>query len=257
MLDFIKKNKWVFIIFSISLPLGILTFFAFVNESFIESKYFNFQTLLTIDLALVLLFFLIIIREIYKLFNNKDRQNVGSKANLRYITFFSIATLLPSVLIAMFSLILFFVGLQNYFDRKISTAVNNSYDVAKNYVDETRNNIEADILLVAIDINRNAKLFLDNPAILKGVLRHQRLIRRLDEIHLMDGSGSIIMSSVRDVSLEFVPPQEKAFELLISDNRPIKITDAITNRSSSLLKLESFIDTYLYIVKFLDPKIIN
>ena len=147
--------------------------------------------------------------------------------------------------------------MQNYFDQKISTAVNNSYDVAKNYVDEIRNNIEADILLVAIDINRNAKLFHENPTILKDVLRHQRLIRRLDEIHLMDGSGSIIMSEVRDITLEFVPPLDKAFELLASDNRPIKITDAITNRSSSLLKLESFIDTYLYIVKFLDPKIIN
>ena len=257
MLDFIKKNKWVFVIFSISLPLGILTFFAFVNESFIELNYFNFQTLLVIDLALVLLFFLIIVREIYKLFNNKDRQSVSSKANLRYITFFSIATLFPSILIAIFSLILFFVGLQNYFDKKISTAVNNSYDVAKNYVDEIRNNIEADILLVAIDINRNAKLFHENPTVLKDVLRHQRLIRRLDEIHLMDGSGRIILSEVRDVTLEFVPPLDKAFELLASDNRPIKITDAITNRSSSLLKLESFIDTYLYIVKFLDPKIIN
>ena len=52
-------------------------------------------------------------------------------------------------------------------------------------------------------------------------------------------------------------PLDKAFELLASENRPIKITDAITNRSSSLIKLENFIDTYLYVVKFLDPKIIN
>jgi len=257
MLDFIKKNKWIFVVFSISLPLGILTFFTFINESFIELNYFNFQTLLVIDLTLVLVFFFIIVREIYKLFRDKEKQGVGSKANLRYISFFSISILLPSILIAIFSLILFSVGLQKYFDQKITTAVNNSYDVAKNYVDETRNNIEADILLVAIDINRNANLFHDKPEILKDVLRHQRLIRRLDEIHLLDGSGKILMSDVRDVTLEFVPPIERAYELLVSDNRPIKITDAITNRSSSLLKLESFIDTYLYVVKFLDPKIIN
>ncbi len=257
MLDFIKKNKWVFVIFSISLTLGVLTFFSFINESFIELNYFNFQTLLFIDLALVLLFFLVIVREIYKLFKDKDLQEAGSKANLRYITFFSISTVLPSIVIAIFSLVLFSVGLQKYFDQKITTAVNNSYDVAKNYVDETRNNIEADVLLVAIDINRNAELFHGNPKILQGVLRHQRLIRRLDEVHLLDGSGSIMMSSVKDTSLEFVPPLDRAFELLASENRPIKITDAITNRSSSLLKLESFIDTYLYVVKFLDPKIIK
>jgi two-component system nitrogen regulation sensor histidine kinase NtrY len=257
MLDFIKKNKWIFVVFSISFPLGILTFFTFINESFIELNYFNLQTLLVIDLALVLVFFFIIVREIYKLFKDKEKQGVGSKANLRYISFFSISVLLPSILIAIFSLILFSVGLQKYFDQKITTAVNNSYDVAKNYVDETRNNIEADVLLVAIDINRNAIFFHDNPKILKNVLKHQRLIRRLDEIHLLDGSGKILMSDVRDVTLEFVPPLDKAYELLVSDNRPIKITDALTNRSSSLLKLESFIDTYLYVVKFLDPKIIN
>jgi two-component system nitrogen regulation sensor histidine kinase NtrY len=257
MLDFVKKNKWVFVIFSISLPLGILTFFKFINDSLIELKYFNFQTLLVLDLVLVLLFFLIIVKEIYKLFKDKDLQEAGSKANLRYITFFSLSTLLPSILIAIFSLFLFSLGLQKYFDQKITTAVNNSYDVAKNYVDVTRSNIEADILLIAIDINRNAKLFHDNHTILKEVLRHQRLIRRLDEIHLLDGSGQKIMSSVRDTSLEFVPPLGKAFELLSSENRPIKITDAITNRSSSLLKLENFIDTYLYVVKFLEPKIIK
>ncbi len=257
MLDFIKKNKWVFIIFSISFPLGILTFFTFINESFLDLSYFNFQTLLIIDLVLVLSFFLLIVREIYKLFKDKDLRGVGSKTNIRYITFFSISTLLPSILIAIFSLILFSVGLQKYFDQKITTAVNNSYDVAKNYVDETRNNIEADVLLVAIDINRNANLFHDNPALLKDVLRHQRLIRRLDEIHLLDSAGGILISSVRDISSKFVPPLERAFQLLAKENRPIKITDAITNRSSSLLKLESFIDTYLYVVKFLDPKIIT
>ncbi len=257
MLNFIKKNKWVFVIFSISFPLGILTFFTFINETSIELNYFSFQTLLILDLVLVLLFFLIIVREIYKLFKDKDLQEVGSKANLRYITFFSISTLLPSILIAIFSLFLFSLGLQKYFDKKITTAVNNSYDVAKNYVEVTRNNIEADVLLVATDINRNAKLFHDNSTILKDVLRHQRLIRRLDEVHLLDRSGQIIMSSVRDATLEFVAPLDRAFELLSSENRPIKITDAVTNRSSSLLKLENFIDTYLYVVKFLDPKIIK
>ncbi len=257
MFDFIKKNKWIFIIFSISLPLGILTFFAFINESFIELNYFNFQTLLFIDLALVLLFFLIIVREIYKLFKDQRFQGEGSRANFRYITYFSISTLLPSLIIAIFSLLIFFVGLQNYFDKRITTAVNNSYDVAKNYVDDKRNNIEADILLVSTDLNRNAQLFNKNQKILVEVLRHQRLIRRLDEIHLMDSSGKLKISSVKDVSVNYVPPQKKAFELLAKENRPIKITDAITNRSSSLLKLEGFIDTYLYIVKFLDPKIIN
>ena len=81
----------------------------------------------------------------------KEKGQIGSQTSLRYILFFSTTTLLPSILIAIFSLILFNVGLQNFFDKKIKTAVNNSAEVAKNYVDQTRNSIEADILLIFLD----------------------------------------------------------------------------------------------------------
>jgi len=257
MVAFIKKNKWIFAVFFACLALGILTFFAFIDQNFIKSKNIDLQLLLIADLVLVLIFFLLILKQIFTITRGQNNKGISSKANTRYVAFFSIATLFPSILIAIFSLILFSVTLEKYLDKKITTAVNNSYDIAKNYVDEVRNVIEADILLVALDVNRQVNIFYDNPNYFKNLLRNQRLLRRLDEIHIIDGSGKQIISSVADVALEYLPPQEKAFELLSAENRPIKITDAITNRSSALLKLNNYIDTYLYIVKFLDPKIIN
>ena len=257
MVAFIKKNKWIFAVFFACLALGILTFFAFIDQNFIKSKNIDLQLLLIADLVLVLIFFLLILKQIFTITRGQNNKGISSKANTRYVAFFSIATLFPSILIAIFSLILFSVTLEKYLDKKITTAVNNSYDIAKNYVDEVRNVIEADILLVALDINRQVNIFYDNPNYFKNLLRNQRLLRRLDEIHIIDGSGKQIISSVADVALEYLPPQEKAFELLSAENKPIKITDAITNRSSALLKLNNYIDTYLYIVKFLDPKIIN
>ena len=257
MFNFIKKNKWIFLVFLICLVLCVLTFFTFINESFIKLSQFNLQSLLILDLILVILFFAIILKEIFKLVKKTKHESIGSKANLRYITFFSFATLLPSIFIAAFSLILFSVGLQKYFDKKITTAVNNSYDVAKKYVDETRNTIEADILLIALDLDSNVNLYYDDKIKFKNLLRTQRLFRRLDEIHLIDSSGNSILSSVINPALVYAPPQEKAFELLTEENKPIKIINADTNRSSSLLKLNNYIDTYLYIIKFLDPKIID
>ena len=41
------------------------------------------------------------------------------------------------------------------------------------------------------------------------------------------------------------------------DGRPVRIIDPRTNRTSALVKLNNFIDTYLYVVKFMDPKVIN
>ena len=64
------------------------------------------------------------------------------------------------------------------------------------------------------------------------------------------------MSNIIDISIDFVPPPEEAFVKSL-DGKPIRITDANTNRTSALVKLDNFIDTYLYVVRFMDPKVIN
>ena len=256
MINHLKNIKWVIITASICITLGILTFFTFIDESFIELNEFNLQFLLVLNLLLLLIFFTLIIRRIYQIFKEKKQEKIGSQTSFRYITFFSLTTLLPALFIAIFSLILFNFGLQKYFNKKITSAINNSYDVAKNYVEATNNSIEADILLSLIDVNTKSGLFYDNPKQFQNVLRSQRLLRRLDEIYLLDGTGTIIMSDVIDPLSDFVPPTEEAFNLSIR-GKPIRITDSTTNRTSALMKLGNFIDTYLYIVRFMDPRVIS
>ena len=257
MLNFINKNKIIIFTFSITLFLGILTFLTFIDRSFVKLSETNLQNLLIIDLVLVLVFFILIFSEIYKIIKINSNQKNSSKANIRYITFFSIAILLPSILIAAFSLSLFYFALEKYLDKKISTAVNNSYDMAKNYLEDIRSNIDADIVLISFDVNRNVKLFYDNKSKFDNLLRQQRLLRRVDEIHLIDGNGKQIISNSNNPDSEFVPPETKALELVSTDERPLKIINAFTNKSSALLKLNNYIDTYLYVVKFLDPEISN
>ncbi len=256
MIHIIKNYKWVIASSLICIIFGLLTFFTFINQSFIKLNNYNLQILLIIDLFLLIIFFTLVIYQTYKILSDRRKGKLGSETSLRYILFFSTTTLLPSVLIAIFSLILFNVGLQNYFDKKIKTVVNNSSEVANNYLEEVRNSIEADILLINIDVNTKASLFYENPKGFARMLASQRLLRRLDEVHLLDSSGNFIMSSVIDSNLVFIPPPDEAFERSLN-GKPIRIVDPKTNRTSALVKLNNFIDTYLYIVKFMDPKLIN
>jgi two-component system nitrogen regulation sensor histidine kinase NtrY len=138
----------------------------------------------------------------------------------------------------------------------MKSIVNNSAELAKNYVEQTRNSIEADILLMVLDVNNQSALYYDNPQGFLNLLTSQRLLRRLDEVHLLDSSANIIMSNIVDPSINFVPPSEEAFERSLN-GKPIRISDLSTNRTSALVKLNNFIDTYLYIVRFTDPKVIN
>jgi len=256
MIHIIKNYKWIIGLSLICIIFGLLTFFTFINQSFISLDDYSFQLLLIVDLFLLIIFFTIIIFKTYKILGERRKGKLGSETSLRYILFFSTTTLLPSILIAIFSLILFNVGLQNYFDKKIKTVVNNSSEVANDYLKEVRNSIESDILLVNLDVNTNPTMFYENPKRFRLLIDSQRLLRRLDEVHLLDSSGNIIMSSVIDPSLNFVPPPDEAFDRSLN-GKPIRIVDARTNRTSALVKMNNFIDTYLYIVKFMDPKLIN
>ena len=256
MIHIIKNYKWIIASSLVCVVFGLLTFFTFINQSFIKLNDYKLQVLLIIDLVLLIIFFSSVIYETYKILKDRRKGKLGSETSLRYILFFTTTTLLPSILIAIFSLILFNVGLQNYFDKKIKTVVNNSSEVANNYLEEVRNSIESDVLLVNLDVNNKASLFYENPKRFARLLASQRLLRRLDEVHLIDSSGNFIKSCVVDYTLVFIPPPDEAFERSLN-GRPIRIVDPKTNRTSALVKLNNFIDTYLYIVKFMDPRLID
>ena len=256
MIHIIKNYKWVISTSLICIIFGLLTFFTFTNQSFITLKDLNLQILLVTDLILLILFFALIIYETYKILGKRKQKKAGSDVNLKYIMYFASTTLLPSIIIAVFSLILFNVGLQQYFDKKIKSVVNNSAEIAKNYVEETRNSIQTDILLMVLDVNTKSSMYYENPNRFLNLLTSQRLLRRLDEVHLLDSSANIIMSNIVDPNISFVPPSEEAF-LKSLTGKPVRITDPVTNRTSALVKLDSFIDTYLYVVRFMDPKVIN
>ena len=80
-------------------------------------------------------------------------------ANLKYISVFSLFTVIPSLIVAIFSLFIFNFGVQNYFDKQITKAVNNSYDVAKNYLQESKENVLSDVILMSVGLNRASSLY--------------------------------------------------------------------------------------------------
>jgi len=254
MLRFIKQNIFIALIFIVTLSVGFLTFLTFIDKSFIELTDVNLLYLLITNVVLLIIFFYIIFNEIRNLFKN-DMNVRGSIANRKYIAFFSLFTLIPSVLIAAFSLFLFSFALEKYLDNKITTVVNNSYELAKNYVNEKKNKIESDIILVAFDLNKNYSLYLNSDKTnFQRFLNTQRLIRNLDQIHLIDNKKNVIMSSS---ITQYLPVSDRALEMVLNDDRPLKIINTFENKSAAIIKLSSYPNTFLYVVKFLEEEISN
>ena len=253
MTEFIKKNLIIIILFLITLFVGFLTFLTFIDKSYIQLNQSNLQYLLISNIILIILLFTFVYLEIKKSIKT-DIDRDGITSNKKYITYFSLFTLIPSILISVFSLFLFSFALEKYFDKKVTTVVNNSYELAKNYVVEVQDKVKSEIVLIAFDTNKSAKFLNDNEEEYSRFLNTQKVIRKIDEIHIIDINKNLLFTNLED-KLKYTPPIDGALELVIEDDRPLKIINAPKNISAAIMRLQAFEDRFLYIVKYLDPKI--
>ncbi len=253
MYEFIKKNIYLIILFIITLSIGFLTFLTFIDKGFINLTDQNLQILLVLNIFLLIALFIFIFIEIRSAIKN-DIDKDGLKSNKKYITYFGLFTLIPSVLISIFSLFLFSFALEKYFDKKVTTVVNNSYELARNYVEQIRNKIQSDIVLIAFDTNKSKKFLNDNSNEYKRFLNTQKLIRNVDEIHIIDINKKLLFTTLSD-DQPYVPPVDKALNLVLDDDRPLKIINAPKNISAAIMRLQNFEDRFLYVVKYLDKNI--
>ncbi len=253
MTDFIKKNIYMIILFIITLSIGFLTFLTFIDKGFIKLTDKNLQYLLILNILLLTSLFVFIFFEIRRAIKT-DIDKDGLKSNKKYITVFALFTLIPSVLISIFSLFLFSFALEKYFDKKVTTVVNNSYELAKNYVEEIRNKIQSDIVLIAFDTTKSKNFLNDNPKEYKRFLDTQKLIRGVDEIHIINLDKKLLFTSLKD-NQPYIPPLDGALALVIDDDRPLKIIDAPKNISAAIMRLQNFDNRFVYVVKYLDKDI--
>ena len=253
MFALLKRNLFIIIIFILTISLAFLTFLTFIDKSFIKLNESNLENLLISNIILVFIFFALIFIDI----KNSIKNNInvrGSVANRKYIISFALFTLIPSLLIAVFSLFIFSFALDKYFDKKIRTAVNNSYEIAKNYVDEKRNKIESEIVLIAFDLNKSSKLYYSNPDRFQLIMNTQKYLRDIDQLHLIDSRGELIRSAVGS---KYKKIEDKAMMMVKSDDRPVKIINAFENKSAAVIRLSNFNNTFLYVLKFFDKNISN
>ena len=250
---FLKRNLFIIIIFLLTVFLSFITFLTFIDRSFIDLNEKNLQVVLIFNIGFLILFFILIFIDI----KNSIKNNInvrGSVANRKYIVSFGLFTLIPSLLIAIFSLFIFSFALEKYFDKKITLAVNNSYEIARNYVDEKRNKIQSEIVLIAFDLNKYHNVYKTDLNRFKSFLNTQNIVRDIDQLFLINSKGQLILSANNS---NYIKIEDRAMNMVRNDDRPLKIINAQENKSAAVIRLQSFEDTYLYVVKNLDKKISN
>ena len=255
MLNKLKDFRLIILLSIVCISLCILTFLAFVNPKILSFAKINLQIILIFDVILFVIFLFIIFIKSLELYLENKKKKSGSQTSLRYVSLFTLFTFIPSFLIAIFSLFIFNYGLQNFFNSQITKAVSNSNDVARSYLEENKKTIVSDVFLISVGLNRSANLFYASPKRFKQIVTTEKLLRRVDDVFLIDSSSNIIMS-VTDNIKNFIKPEEREINQAL-EGLPVLITNDVENKTSAMIKLNNLIDTYLVISRNVDKEIIQ
>lgn len=180
----------------------------------------------------------------------------GARLHTRIVALFTLIAALPAVLLAVAATTTFSRSLDGWFSGRTRAIVENSYDVARAYVDEHSQIIRTDIVNMVRDINGEAETLKDNPDAFQKFLIGQAGLRDLTSAYVIDAEGVPIVLALDDPKLPYVVPPPTAIKQAeagqVALSRP-----SSDYRISAIAKIDTMPGRYLYVARGVSPNVIN
>ena len=238
-----------------ALALGITTFALLSREAFIADQGgWLINVLIMVNVLALGVLIVFVGRQVYGILAERRKQLAGYQLHLKLVTLFGIITITPAIIIVAFSLFVVDFSLRGWFSERISTAINESVTVASSYLEEHVQTVEGQILAMANDINREAGTLSGNRRRFDAYLTNQAGVRNLSEAIVMDSTGRVIANSRFGYGVTFSSLGEEFFNSARDGEVAITSIDE-TNRIRAGVRLNQFVDAYLLVGRFIDPKV--
>lgn len=257
MLSYLKQNLRSYFSSKVLIFILMAAAVIFVCATFyvisLESK--NFSTIigfLLVDLAIFLTLGILLTQKFFTKNNNND----SSKLQNRIVIAFSLVAAIPTIIVSVFSVYFFNLSVQAWFDKKISTVLDQSVIVAETYIAEHKLQLKETALAVAEDLSDMYYDLIHNPALFTKTLNTEAEMRSLDEaIVLNKSTNTIIANSYLSFSLSFATiPAHLIKKADLGE--PVEVKSDPT-KIRMLIKLKEYNDVYLLVGRLVDNKIID
>ena len=233
---------------------GVATYIVFANAGAAGPDPNLVIAFLYLNLTLMLVIGVLVAHRLVRLWSRRRQGVVGTQLHTRLVMLFSFVAVIPTIVVAVFSVLLFDFGMRSWFSERIGTAVDASQVVAESYLEEHRQNIRGDALAMANDLNRGAPVLNVSPKKLMKVITAQATVRNLTEVVVFESSGKVLARTGLSLTFDFEPFPEAAFQRARA-GEVATITSEI-DRIRAIIRLNNFVDTYLYVGRFVDPEIL-
>ncbi|MBO88422.1 MAG: two-component sensor histidine kinase [Rickettsiales bacterium] len=235
---------------------GIATYAAMAGATLFEDQPTIVLLLLNLDLILALLLAFLIVRRIVAIWTERRRGSAGSRLHVKLVVWFGLVSVIPAIVVGVFSVSFFNLGVEAWFSERVRTALTESSAAAAIYLQEHRRNIRADAMAMARDLNRDSFWLREDPERFKSTVELQATIREISEAIVFDGDGEILARAGQTYLLQFETVPSQA----MTDARQGKVglsTSESGDRVRALVRLAGPRGLYLYIGRLVDPVVLD
>ncbi len=180
---------------SLALAVGISTFAILARGTPFGVGRGASVALALANLSVLLLLCAVLAGRLTRVWVERRRGSAGSRLHVRLVLLFGGVAVAPTILVAGFAVAFFHFGIQSWFNDPVRTAVTESLQVARGYLDEHRNNIRSVALEMANDLNRAGSYLIRAPGVFAQILGEQTTLRGLTEAVIFDPATGQAMAS--------------------------------------------------------------
>ncbi|KJZ20984.1 sensor histidine kinase NtrY-like [Loktanella sp. S4079] len=217
------------------------------------------RVILLIDLVYVLIVMAVVTRQVARIVAARRAKSAGSRLHLRLTGVFALSALVPTVLVAVFSVLLISVALDGLFSEPVGNVLRTSLTTAQAYEQEHRQELSRDARGLAGYLNRErqANLFMDDGEVRLALVEVQPQIdRSLSEAFVIDGGGEIAARGSKSYDFDYERPSAADFAKADANGLAI-IEDVDNNEFRALIPLTAFVNRYLYVTRNVDGNVLS
>jgi two-component system, NtrC family, nitrogen regulation sensor histidine kinase NtrY len=210
---------------------------------------------LLINTATILLLVGIILREVWQVVQARRRGRAAARLHVQIVSLFSIIAVLPAVLVSLVANVTIDRGFDRLFSGPTREVIQNSVIIARAYMQEHAQLIRGDILGMANDLNHARPLYDQDRRTFLELLTASAASRDLPGAMLIDKDDNILEKAQTGTRLSFAPPPAD-FLNNVKETEPEIAVLPEENYVGAVIRLRAFSDTFLYVARLLDPRIV-
>ena len=233
------------------------TYFVLTDAEFLRSYPKITQGILIADLTLFLALGILVFRKLVDIWISRKHEFSGSRIHVRLVSILALLTATPAILVAIFSILIFNMGIQGWFSEQIRGTLEESQIVAQSYLKEHQNNARSQIIALARDLRSEGNTIYQNPRYMNNIITAHAALRALSEIIIFERSGKLLAKAGESFLIDFEgAPPNWAFNAAGDGEIAIWTTDQ-GDRVRALIELDRDKNVFLYVGRMVDKEVLK